>query len=74
VFDLWPVLQEQEQASGVVLAGNHFSRLLRQSFCPDCRNEVLLGMTEQEALNLDEPTRTRLKGQTQIEMMLGLDD
>jgi hypothetical protein len=75
VFDLWPVLQEQEQASGVVLAGNHFSRLLRQSFCPDCRNEVLLGMTEQEALNLDEayedaPERT----DTEIEMMLDLDD
>ncbi len=54
MFDLWPILQEQEQASSVVLAENQFSRLLKQSFCLDCKRAVLLGMTEQEETEENE--------------------
>jgi hypothetical protein len=53
-FDLWPILQEQEQASKMALAENHFARLLKQSFCPDCKQAVLLGMAEQGETCLEE--------------------
>lgn len=69
VFDLWPVLQEQEQASGVVLAENSFVNLLRQSFCPDCKRAVLLGMTEQGALEVEEGEEAA----EEYEMTLDLD-
>ena len=82
MFDLWPILQEQEQASKVVLAGNSFSRLLKQSFCPDCKQAVLLGMAEQEALDLEDtndldetqenPERSEEETE-EYEMMLDLD-
>jgi hypothetical protein len=58
MFDLWPVLQEQEQASGVFLSENHFSRLLKQSFCPDCKQAVLLGTAEQEENYLEDNIET----------------
>lgn len=76
MFDLWPVLQEQEQASGVYLSENHFSNLLRQSFCPDCRRAVLLGMTDQEELEEDlfEENATQTTSEEDVEMMLDLDD
>ena len=68
MFDLWPILQEQEQASSVVLADNQFSRLLKQSFCPDCKRAVLLGMTEQEENKYEDETE-----ENEIEMTLEIE-
>ncbi|MFH1801886.1 MAG: hypothetical protein ABH864_00370 [archaeon] len=48
MFDLWPILQEQEKASQGVLVENHFAKLLNQSFCPNCRQAVLLGMADKQ--------------------------
>jgi len=47
-FDLWPILQEQERVSQAAFSENPLARLLKQSFCPNCRKAVLLGMAEQQ--------------------------
>lgn len=70
MFDLWPILQEQEQTSQV-LAENHFAKLLNQSFCRNCRQAVLLGTPGQEEFEDDGDEEAT---ETEIEMMLELDE
>ena len=41
VFDLWHVLQEQEQAKNVVSEEYEMKKLINQSLCYDCRKELL---------------------------------
>lgn len=75
MFDLWPILQEQEQASN--LSDNHFARLLNQSFCPTCKKAVMMGLPSEQQLDLSEDTEDEETPEeatdNEIEMMLELE-
>lgn len=66
MFDLWPILQEQERVSEV-MAGNQLAKLLKQSFCPACRQAVLMGLPEQN-LDLDAQEETEFEAKASAEV------
>lgn len=72
MFDLWPILQEQEKA--LPLGDNHFAKLLKQSFCPDCREAVLMGLADEDQTYIEETEQTPEEAtDNELEVMLELE-
>ncbi|MBU0761035.1 MAG: hypothetical protein KJ858_05075, partial [Nanoarchaeota archaeon] len=49
VFDLWSVLQEQEQSSRVVSGSEEFRKLASQYLCQHCLHFLLKELADEEA-------------------------